>query len=269
MIGFMGELVPIEQKQVMFYEDEVTAVRMADGTVYVPIRPLCDYLGVAWNAQYERINRDAVLGDMQMSVRVTRTDIEKGSRRPHSSEMLCLPLTYLNGWLFGINANRVKAEVREQLIRYQRECYQVLAEAFQGTAVVASAPSPLVQVYEMGLAIAAMAKEQMAFDLRLGSAEGKLEIVGKLEERLTAVEEKLSPAQLVTEEKASQISQSVKAVAIALGKKSKRNEFGAVYGELYRRYSITSYKSLPAHKFEDALNFLTEWHQEIVTETAF
>lgn len=33
--------------------------------------------------------------------------------------MLCLPLEYLNGWLFGINATRVKKEIRENLIRYQ------------------------------------------------------------------------------------------------------------------------------------------------------
>jgi hypothetical protein len=45
--------------------------------------------------------------------------------------MLSLPLDYLNGWLFGINVNRVKAEIRERLIPYQKECYRVLAEAFK------------------------------------------------------------------------------------------------------------------------------------------
>ena len=263
MIAGMSELVPVEQKQVMFYEDEVTAVRMADGSVYVPVRPLCDRLGIAWTAQRRRILDDAVLADKLLPVIVTITGTGQ------EVESLCLPLDFVNGWLFGINTKRVKPMVRERLIRYQRECYQVLAKTFQGTSVVSSASSTLVQVRELGLAIARMAEEQMAFDLRLGVVEETVQIVGKLEERLTAVEEKLSPAHLVTEEKASQISQSVKAVAIALGKKSKRNEFGAVYGELYRRYGITSYKSLPAHKFEDAMNFLTEWHQEIVTDTAF
>jgi hypothetical protein len=36
----------------------------------------------------------------------------------------------VNGWLFGINANRVKEELRDRLIQYQRECYRVLADAF-------------------------------------------------------------------------------------------------------------------------------------------
>jgi hypothetical protein len=66
-----------------------------------------------------------------------------------------------------------------------------------------------------------------------------------------------------------QISQAVKTVALALGKRTKRNEFGAVYGELYRKFGITSYKMLPAKKFEPAINFLTEWHQNLEGDAPF
>ena len=45
-------------------------------------------------------------------------------------DMLCLPLEFLNGWLFGVSASRVNFEIREQLIRYQKECYRVLSTAF-------------------------------------------------------------------------------------------------------------------------------------------
>ena len=45
--------------------------------------------------------------------------------------MVCLPLDYISGFLFGLNADRVKPELRERVLRYQRECYKVLAEAFQ------------------------------------------------------------------------------------------------------------------------------------------
>ena len=264
----MNELIPIEQKQVMFYEDEVTAVRMADGSVYVPIRPLCDYLGLDWSGQLQRLRRDPVLSEALSGVVITPTPLED-NKFANPQEMMCLPLDYLNGWLFGVNANRVKSEIKEQVIRYQRDCYKVLADAFQSTAIVANAPSTLVQVREMGLAIVRMAEEQMAFDRRLGAVEGAVEIVGRLEKRVTAVEEKLSPSAYVTQEQASQVSQAVKAVAMALGKKTGRNEFGAVYGELYRRFEITSYKSLPVHKFEDALAFLTEWHLNVTTDTPF
>jgi hypothetical protein len=48
-----------------------------------------------------------------------------------------------------------------------------------------------------------------------------------------------------------------------------RNEYGGVYGELYRKFSITSYKLLPAKKFEEAMNWLTEWHQSMVGDEPF
>ena len=106
-----------------------------------------------------------------MSVRVTRTDIDPSSRQPHTSELLAIPLDYLNGWLFGVNANRVKDDVRDKLIRYQKECYRVLAREFVQTAVSPTSSSSLMQVREMGLAIVRMAEEQMEFDRRLSHTE--------------------------------------------------------------------------------------------------
>lgn len=41
-------LVPIEQKEVVFYEDTIMTVRLPDSSVYVPVKPICDLLGVDW-----------------------------------------------------------------------------------------------------------------------------------------------------------------------------------------------------------------------------
>lgn len=72
-----------------------------------------------------------------------------------------------------------------------------------------------------------------------------------------------SPQHVVTQDQASQVSQAVKAVAIVLGNQIKRNESGAIYGEFYRRYGITSYKLLPANKFEQVMNWLAGWYKEL------
>ncbi len=114
----------------------------------MPIRPLCDFLGVSWDPQRRRINRDPVLSRKIQRVTVTVTD----SYRTIGREMLCLPLDYLNGWLFGINASRVKEEIRDRLIRYQEECYQILSNAFFDRLVPAlpsSSVATLVQVREV------------------------------------------------------------------------------------------------------------------------
>lgn len=270
IMGDEKGLVPVEQKQVLFYEDEITAVLVqSEGApqVFVPLRPLCEQLGVTWPSQLNRINRDPVLSQKVRGVFVTNT---RGGRQ----EMSCLPLDYLNGWLFGINANRVNPEIRDRLIRYQEECYRVLAEAFREGQLstdpsfdeLLRTDSEAVQAYKMALAVVKLARQQILLEGRVGDAEIRLENV---EERLAAVEKQMTRPDVVSEDQASQISQAVKSVALEMGKKSRRNEFGAVYGELYRRFGITSYKSLPASKFDEALQFLTEWHQSVAGDAPF
>ncbi len=263
-------LMPVEERTVIFYDDELTAVLVRMGEeeqVFVPVRPLCDYLGIDWSAQRKRIVGDAVLSETSRSVAVTAT--EAGGKR----EMLCLPLDMLNGWLFGVSAARVKPEIRERLIRYQKECYRVLARAFvrdPAAGDVSPTTATLLQVREMGRAIMQMAEEQIEFERRLTTTEGRIDqaavVVGDLNRRVASLEQKLAPGKAVTEEQASQISQAVKAVALAMGKQSGRNEFGGVYGELYRKFGITGYKLLPQSRFDDAMRFLNEWYQTITGE---
>ena len=61
----------------------------------------------------------------------------------------------------------------------------------------------------------------------------------------------------------------VKAVAMSLSAQTGGNEYGGVYGELYRRYSITSYKQLPANKFAEAINWLNQWRESLDGDEAF
>ncbi|MDX1613626.1 MAG: phage antirepressor N-terminal domain-containing protein [Candidatus Promineifilaceae bacterium] len=259
-------LVPIEEKRVEFYEDKITVVlaRLAEqNEVFVPIRPICDLLGVAWSAQRRRINRDPILSEMVTSVTVTVT--EAGQR----GDMLCLPLDYLNGWLFGINADRVKVEVRDQLLRYQRECYQVLSEAFQEGRLTADPAfedllahdSPAAQAYKMASAIMKMARQQLMLESQLRAHSEQLV---DHEQRLEEVEAVLGdPDRYISNAQASRISQAVKAVAMELSKTTGRNEYGGVYGELYRRFDVASYRELPASKYEEAMSWLREWYQQL------
>lgn len=269
-------LIPTSQKTIVFYDDEITAVVIeGDGEreIYVPLRPLCDYLGVSWQGQNRRINDDEVLSDVVRSVNITLTDLDPSTSRPRTSQMICLSLGYLNGWLFGINPKRVKPEVKDRLIRYQKECYKVLAKEFVQTAVSPTSSSSLMHVREMGLAIARMAEEQMEFDRRLGVTEATMQetavTVDGMRDDIELLKARTDPGEAVTQSQAMQISQAVKAVARELGKQTKRNEYGGVYGELYRRYEITSYKELPSAKFDECLAWLTDWHKSLTSDNPF
>ena len=254
-------LVPVEQKEVMFYEDTIVAVRLTDGNVYVPIRPICDNLGVTLAGQRERINRDPVLAEVITSVSVTLTQ--------QAREMLCLPLKFIPGWLFGINVNRVKPELRDRIIRYQRECYDVLAEAFVEGRLTADPlfeellrqDTEAVQAYKMLQAMVKLARNQVLIEARLDTQDTRL---NAYEKRLEEVEATLGdPGRFVTPDQAMQISQAVKTIAAELEQRTQRNEYGAIYGQLYREFGITSYKQLPANKFDQAMAWLTDWYRRL------
>ena len=264
-------LVPVEQRQVEFYEDEITAVRLPDGRVFVPVRPLVESLGLSWSSQLQRIRRDSVLKSELLSVFVTNTESERGGR-----DVQCLPLDYISGFLFGINAERVRDDLRERVIRYQRECYRVLAEAFTEGRLTTDADlfdlldneaSEAVQAYKMLQALVKLARNQIVIEARLEKHGQTLEDHGR---RLETIEADLHQAnRTVTEAQATQISQSVRAIAIVLGKKSNRNECGAVWGEFYRKFGVSKYRYLPAARFDEALAWLNEFYQSVTSELPF
>lgn len=254
-------LIPIEQKQIVFYDDELTTV-VVEGSrgrvVYVPIRPICDILGVDWSAQYRRTKRDPVLAEeLTPCVVITATQGQPDQRR----EVLCLPLDYMNGWLFGIDANRVRPELRSKVITYQRECYRVLANAFLApheleTTSTAEQQS-LIQIREMGRAIMQMAEQQLALTARMDKAAV---IVGEHGRRLTALEQQLAPRQAITDEQATDIAEKVKALAVALTEQdSSKNHFQSIFAELYRRFRVSSYKVIRQSQYHLVMDFLDEW----------
>src|SRR3954469_18212030 len=111
-----------------------------------------------------RLQRDPVLAPTVRSVIIMRTD--RGER-----EMVALPLKLLPGWLFGIQASRVKPELREKILRYQRDCYEVLWNAFKAE-ILPTVPAPLMELsgaalaLEIGEAITTLARQQLDLEGR-------------------------------------------------------------------------------------------------------
>ncbi|MFC0988575.1 phage antirepressor N-terminal domain-containing protein [Pasteurella multocida] len=87
---------------------------------YVAMKPICENIGLNWDGQRQRIQRDEVLS--QGTVIIT------APTNSGDQQMLCLPIDYLNGWLFGIDVKRVKPEIRDLLITYKKECYKALSD---------------------------------------------------------------------------------------------------------------------------------------------
>ena len=148
-------LVPLQVSQADFEGDllvvalvEINGERQA----VVPLRQFCDYLGVDWSAQRQRLVRDEVLAAEMLRIAVTNEQLPR-KRGYYNRPVICLPLEVLPGWLFNISPTRVKPALQEKVQRYRRLCYRALWRAFQRgelfsveepTIVEASVPAVLL-----------------------------------------------------------------------------------------------------------------------------
>lgn len=89
------------------------------GIYYAAVKPIADNIGLDWEGQRQRINRDDVLSSAACLITATGADDKQ-------YKMMCLPIEFLNGWLFGVDTKRVKPEIKDILIEYKKECYTVL-----------------------------------------------------------------------------------------------------------------------------------------------
>ena len=258
------DLTPVEQKTVDFYDDELVAVRASDGHVYVSIRHLCDALGIDTQGQSRRIQRQQVLKEGYSWVDILSTQPHPQRRRAQVLRVDLVPL-----WLTGISTKSIgDEETSKKLLKLQQEAAKVLYEAFQEGRLTSATTfdellekdSPAVSAYKAALAIVELARNQVLLESRLDDYG----------ERLERVEATLGdPGRNITPDQASQISQAVKAVAMVMTKKSGSSQYGAVYGELYRKFGITGYKMLPTSKYQEAMDWLTEWHGQLTGDEPF
>lgn len=116
----MGNIVTVN-----FRGDELYGFENDDG-IFVALKPIVESMAMDWNGQYQRVKRDPILSE---GMCVMHIPFGRGG----AQEAVCLKLELVNGWLFTIDTSRIKdAGVREKVIVYQRECYQVLEKHFLG-----------------------------------------------------------------------------------------------------------------------------------------
>ncbi len=90
---------------------------------FVAMKPICENIGLDWDGQRQRIKRNHVLNSTACMIKVVAQDNK-------DREVLALPFSMLNGWLMGVDANKVRPEIKDILVKYQLECYDVLYQHF-------------------------------------------------------------------------------------------------------------------------------------------
>lgn len=105
--------------------NNVKIVVYQDPNQLVPIRPICDALGINFASQYQRIKRDEIYNSVVVVTTTTGSDKKQ-------YEMVTLPMKYIFGWLMSIDTSRVNEESRPAIIKYKLECHDALYDYFAG-----------------------------------------------------------------------------------------------------------------------------------------
>lgn len=105
---------------------DIAAVIDEDNNIFVPVKPVCQALTIDFSAQVQHIKRHYILS----STVVTLTTVAADEKE---REMLCLPLEYIYGWLFTIDAGQVAEGRKQTVANYQLECNKALYEHFTGS----------------------------------------------------------------------------------------------------------------------------------------
>ena len=103
--------------------NKVAIIAGNDSQKLVPIKPICEALGIDFDSQRKKLKEDEDLNSTTVLSTVVAAD---GKDR----EMLCLPLEFIFGWLFTINPKNVKPEAQEAVRSYRMECYRALYSHF-------------------------------------------------------------------------------------------------------------------------------------------
>jgi hypothetical protein len=148
---------------VKFHDTDIYAFRVGD-LVLIALKPIVQGMGLSWHGQLERVKRDPLLRE---GIRIMRIPSKRGGLQ----KSVCLPLDLVHGWFFRIESDRIKKEaVREKVLVFQRECYDVLAAHFRGERDIALPNSVEYERLSIGLAHEA----RLIFGRRAGAQVWKI-----------------------------------------------------------------------------------------------
>lgn len=120
--------------EVDFYAERLLVIENHLGERFVALKPVVEALGLDWSVQFRRTQKDLVF-DICVVPRATQipesaTDTALGRGQRRTQDVVAIPINQLHGWLCTLSAARAKPEIREKLVTYQKECYEVLHSYF-------------------------------------------------------------------------------------------------------------------------------------------
>ncbi len=244
-------------EDVTFDGDTLPAVvRSGDGVV-IPVRNLCEVLGLDVERQSARLREHEVLSQ---GLRVVRIPLGGQLR-----SVMAISHKYVAFWLATVTPKHVKAELRPKLVRYQTELVDVLALLYGANVQpsrAAELPGDAINTIQAQLSAAlqdvrllreALLSQQQETHLRLETHDDQIQT---LEGLMDDLQQHLSSHTTITSAQQEFLKRAIQRLA----KRIERRTGHSVYGKLFAQFCIDlgtpKYALLPAGKYGHALDWL-------------
>ena len=103
--------------------DLATFVSAESPDALIALRPLVECLGMSWSTQAHKILRNPQFTCVHMN---THDSIGR------EQEMLCIPVQQVGMWLCTVNANKVRADIKDKVLQFQMHLQVVIHDALTG-----------------------------------------------------------------------------------------------------------------------------------------
>jgi hypothetical protein len=259
----------VRTESVTFDGDTFTAVIIENEGIAVPVRFLCEAIGLDAEREIARIREHDVLS---LSLRMVR--VPSGGQLRSVAALLSDSIPY---WLAIVPAKEVRDEqVRAKLKTYQEDLRDLLAAVYGGTVpsttdVQALQQQIIAQARELQQLRASLTAQlqqlqttDAAHDTRLTQIEGVLdERLGELSQRVSDQQSLIDEYTPITAAQQQYIKGTIQAIAQRHKQTTGQDIFAKLFGEFTWRMGAPRYDAVPARKYSDALAWLREKAQEL------
>jgi len=258
MSDLSGPLRPPRHELIDFHGDSLIAVVLEGDGVAIPLRLLCERIGLDTDAQAERLRTHAVLA---AGLRVVNVELSGRVR-----SVMAIIHTKIPFWLATISPEQVNDETRPKLIQYQTELADILARLFYGEpqslAPLSADPAIAALQQEFHAALGEMRRIRETI---IDEQRRTNQAVADTQQRLTSLAEIVTELRTllpISPKQAEYIQRAIKRLAARLHKKrlsdthyrqTEDNLYQLLFGQFKVEMGIPRYDALPIDKYDAAI----------------
>jgi hypothetical protein len=239
-------------KDVSFDGDQLVAVILDGDGAALPVRAVCQALGLDPRYQLQRLREHDVLVAGLREVRM--------SQGGKLHVVVAILSRYIPFWLATVTPGQVAEAMRPKLVRYQTELVDVLNRLYGEELAPARPASP-------DLAIAALERriDDLLVELRLTRELLREQQAGEASQdaRLEAIETVVDDLQqqilqhtVVTPVQQEVLKRAIKRVAVRYQQRTGSERYAMLFAQFCKAMGTPRYDALPAHEYEQALDWI-------------